>query len=407
MMEFVYAYAYFVLYAFLGWVCEDLYCGIPAKKFINRGFFYGPYCPIYGVGALLVLYPLLFVKDYPILVFILGVIITSTLEYITSWVMEILFKTRWWDYSERFMNINGRVCLLNSTLFGIMSIVVVYIIHPVIQDIVLDIPLTALMSFLSAFTIGFGIDCVFTVLALLRRKKVFQKIQTQMEDFKKNFEAESQLRVQEAQEAFQEWMLSRPDLSQRIEEFQSSLDNFSLEAKKHISKAFPERRISTEIRNIVADGKLALERRRLNANKQAEYCELTNMVMVQDEKGNVLVQNSKNPNGYTLPTGHIELGESFVQSAIRDVKKKTGLDVDQLELCGTKQFITSDNCRHIVFLYKTNVFNGKINEESHWIPLSNIQDYKLVSGLSDVLEVFAGTKFNALYYNAQYQLKKY
>ena len=56
MMEFVYAYAYFVLYAFLGWVCEDLYCGIPAKKFINRGFFYGPYCPIYGVGALLVLY---------------------------------------------------------------------------------------------------------------------------------------------------------------------------------------------------------------------------------------------------------------------------------------------------------------------------------------------------------------
>ena len=165
MMEFVYAYAYFVLYAFLGWVCEDLYCGIPAKKFINRGFFYGPYCPIYGVGALLVLYPLLFVKDYPILVFILGVIITSTLEYITSWVMEILFKTRWWDYSERFMNINGRVCLLNSTLFGIMSIVVVYIIHPVIQDIVMDIPFTALMSFLSAFTIGFGIDCVFTVLA--------------------------------------------------------------------------------------------------------------------------------------------------------------------------------------------------------------------------------------------------
>lgn len=97
---------------------------------------------------------------------------------------------------------------------------------------------------------------------------------------------------------------------------------FLFRSKKHISKAFPERRISTEIRNIVADGKLALERRRLNANKQAEYCELTNMVMIQDEKGNVLVQNSKNPNGYTLPTGHIELGESFVQSAMRDVKEK-------------------------------------------------------------------------------------
>ena len=183
MMEFVYAYAYFILYAFLGWACEDLYCGIPTKKFINRGFFYGPYCPIYGVGALLVLYPLLFVKDYPILVFVLGVIITSALEYITSWVMEILFKTRWWDYSERFMNINGRVCLLNSTLFGIMYIVVIYIIHPIIQDIVMDIPFTALMSFLSAFTIGFGIDCVFTVLALLRRIQVFPPVQVQLEAF--------------------------------------------------------------------------------------------------------------------------------------------------------------------------------------------------------------------------------
>lgn len=87
-------------------------------------------------------------------------------------------------------------------------------------------------------------------------------------------------------------------------------------------------------------------------NKQAEYCELTNMVMIQDEKGNVLVQNSKNPNGYTLPTGHIELGESFVQSAMRDVKEKTGLNVEQLCLCGTKQFISSDNCRHIVFYIK-------------------------------------------------------
>mgnify|MGYP000010865825 FL=1 len=407
MMGFVYAYAYFILYAFLGWVCEDLYCGIPAKKFINRGFLYGPYCPIYGFGALLILYPLLFVKDYPILVFILGVIITSTLEYITSWVMEILFKTRWWDYSERFMNINGRVCLLNSTLFGIMSIVVVYIIHPIIQDIVLDIPFTALMSFLSAFTIGFGIDCVFTVLALLRRKKVFQKVQTQMEAFKKDFEAESQLRVQEAQEAFQEWMLSRPDLSERIEELQNSLDNFSLEAKKHISRAFPERRISTEIRNIVADGRLAIEKRRLSANKNAEFCELTSMVMIQDDKGNVLVQEQQNPNGYTLPTGHIELGESFVQSAIHGVKEKTGLDVDQLKLCGTKQFTSSDGCRHIVFLYKTNVFNGNKNEESNWIPLSKIHDYKLISGLDDVLDVFKELDCNERYYNAQYQLKKY
>ena len=74
---------------------------------------------------------------------------------------------------------------------------------------------------------------------------------------------------------------------------------------------------------------------------------------------------------------------------------------------GCQTPVSSDNCRHIVFLYKTNVFNGIENEESKWIPLANIQDYKLISGLSDVLEVFSGTKYNELYYNAQYQLKKY
>lgn len=412
MMEFAYAYAYFILYAFLGWVCEDLYCGIPKKKFINRGFFYGPYCPIYGVGALLVLYPLLFVKQYPILVFLLGMIITSVLEYVTSWTMEILFKTRWWDYSQRFMNINGRVCLLNSTLFGIMSIVVVYIVHPTVQDFVYHIPFTILMSCLSAFTIGFGIDCVFTVIALLRRKQVFQKVQIQMEEFKKDFESKSQLRVQEAQEAFQEWMQSRPDLSARIEELQKSLDNFSLETKRHLSKAFPERRISNEIRNIVFEGKKAIEKR-MNLNQRAELCELTNMVMIEDEKGHVLMQNRQNSdwNGYVFPGGHIELGESFVQSAIREVKEETGLDVQNLRLCGTKQFITNHNCRYIVFLYKTNVFTGTLHDSKEgktcWIPLSEVKNYKLASGFEDMLDVFENNAYNELYYNDQFQMKKY
>ena len=412
MMEFVYAYAYFILYAFLGWVCEDLYCGIPKKKFINRGFFYGPYCPIYGFGALLVLYPLLFVRQYPILVFILGVIITSVLEYITSWVMELLFKTRWWDYSQRFLNIHGRVCLLNSTLFGIMSIVVVYIVHPVIQDIVKSIPLAALMSFLSAFTIGFGIDCVFTAIALLRRKKVFQKVQVQMEALKQDFEKESQLRVQEAQEAFSQWILSRPDLTKRIEELQNSLDNFSLEAKKHVSKAFPERRISNEIRAIVADGRKALERR-VNGNKRAELCELTNMVMIEDGKGNVLVQDRENTNwnGVVFPGGHIELHESFVQSAIREVKEETGLDIKNLVLCGTKQFMINANCRYIVFLYKTKSFSGTLHDSKEgkvrWVPLESIKNYKLASGFEDMLDIFKGNTYNELFYNKDFQVEKY
>lgn len=129
-------FIYFFIYAIIGWICEVVYCSIPEKKFINRGFLNGPYCPIYGVGALIIITFLMpYVRD-PILVFFIGVILTSTLEYITSWGMEKLFHAKWWDYSDHKFNINGRICLLNSVLFGILCVVLMYVVHPIVNDLV-------------------------------------------------------------------------------------------------------------------------------------------------------------------------------------------------------------------------------------------------------------------------------
>lgn len=353
--EFVYAYAYFVIYAFLGWVCEDLYCGIPKKKFINRGFLYGPYCPIYGVGALLVLYPLLFVKQYPVLVFILGVIITSTLEYITSWVMEVLFKTRWWDYSEHFLNINGRVCLLNSTLFGIMSIVVVYIIHPTIEDFVQSIHFGALTNFLSAFTIGFSIDCVFTVIALLKRKKVFEKIQSEMEEVKQEFEKESHLRVQEAQDAFQEWLQSKTD---RLEQLQASVDSISMEAKKHISKAFPERLVQKDIREWIQN----VDRKVTSMRERKQLCSLSCCVKIYNEKDQILVCKDD----FKCPGGTMRFGEDFEQKAKLYANEQAGLNLVFAHLYDTRQW-EENRTHYIEFIYKTNEFKGEPNEKYIWV----------------------------------------
>ena len=91
---------YFFLYSFFGWLCECIYCSIPAHTFINRGFLAGPYCPIYGCGALAVLHILdPFGFSIP-LMFVMGIVVTSALEYVTSWGMEVLFHTKWWDYSS-------------------------------------------------------------------------------------------------------------------------------------------------------------------------------------------------------------------------------------------------------------------------------------------------------------------
>lgn len=129
-------FAYFLIYAMIGWVCEVVYCSIPEKKFINRGFLNGPYCPIYGVGAIIIVFFLGPYIQHPVEVFLVGMVTTSVLEYITSWGMEKTFHAKWWDYSTYKFNINGRVCLKNSLLFGVMSLALMYLLHPFVQGII-------------------------------------------------------------------------------------------------------------------------------------------------------------------------------------------------------------------------------------------------------------------------------
>ena len=139
-MIYLYKYIlYFFIYAFLGWCCECVYCSLGDKKVVNRGFLNGPICPIYGFGALAIIYLLNdYIGDWAI-VFTMGLIMTSILEYVTSVILEFLFHSTWWDYSNRMFNINGRVCLKNSILFGIMSVVLMEIIHPMVVRFVENI----------------------------------------------------------------------------------------------------------------------------------------------------------------------------------------------------------------------------------------------------------------------------
>ena len=113
----------FVAYSFLGWCCETTYCSIGAGHFINRGFLSGPVCPVYGFGAMAVILLLEPVKNSAALVFLLGMAVASVLEYITGWLLETLFHTKWWDYSTYRFNIHGRVCLRNSLMLDRKSVV--------------------------------------------------------------------------------------------------------------------------------------------------------------------------------------------------------------------------------------------------------------------------------------------
>ena len=110
---------YFVIYSFLGWRCEEIFCVVSTHEFVKRGFLFGPICPIYGYGAIILLFLLKDYKNKPVKLFFLSAIIFSVFEYITDFFLQALFSTKWWDYTGQFLNLNGRITLSFSLVWGI------------------------------------------------------------------------------------------------------------------------------------------------------------------------------------------------------------------------------------------------------------------------------------------------
>ena len=127
---------YFTIYAFLGWLMEVGQGLIKERKFVNRGFLIGPICPIYGYGVFFIILLIDGNRADILSVFLKSILICSILEYSTSFVMEKLFHARWWDYSNRKFNINGRICLETMIPFGILGSLVVLVVHPFIENVV-------------------------------------------------------------------------------------------------------------------------------------------------------------------------------------------------------------------------------------------------------------------------------
>lgn len=125
----------FISYAFLGW-CMEVGCKyVQFGKFINRGFLIGPYCPIYGWGAIAIT---ILLKRYtydPLVLFIMSTLVCSIIEYFTSYFMEKKYHARWWDYSSKKFNINGRICLETLIPFGILGLFIMYVTNPMLFKI--------------------------------------------------------------------------------------------------------------------------------------------------------------------------------------------------------------------------------------------------------------------------------
>ncbi len=174
-----YIFLLFMFYSFFGYILEITNCSIREKKLVlNRGFFLGPYLPIYGVSCLLMGSFIIRYKSDLVTAFVMSAFVCTTVEYITSYVLEKIFKARWWDYSDRRFNIEGRVCLFNAFLFGIGGVFFTYVLNPVVVSIVGKLPILALRIVAVILMFIFLSDVIITIRTLYQVKVSSRKFKS-------------------------------------------------------------------------------------------------------------------------------------------------------------------------------------------------------------------------------------
>ena len=161
----------FLFYSIFGWIIEVVRCYFKYGRFINRGILIGSYLPIYGFGSIILYIVYNVLSKYIFLVFIVSIIIAALLEYMTSFFLEKIFNARWWDYSDRRLNLNGRICAENLIEFGVFSLLVLYIINPLYLNLVFKINESVLNILLIIFLVSITLDFIISFIVLKNIKK--------------------------------------------------------------------------------------------------------------------------------------------------------------------------------------------------------------------------------------------
>jgi len=283
MLTFSRVFLIFLAYSFLGWCMEVIYVGLFVEhKFVNRGMLHGPICPIYGFGGLIVLLGLERWKDTWIELFFASMFLCSLLEYVTSWILEKLFQTKWWDYSDQKFNLNGRVCMLNSVLFGLGGMLFAHFVHPFVMWIVMAFSDTQAEWTARGLSILLSTDIIITAGRLVNFSNTMSKLKEFTESLQERFAGAEWFR----NESLSEMLASIRQQSQlHKEQFNQALldkvETFSRHQKNAESflKRFPtmsSRTYTMPLSHIRTSLKAGIEERkaiahaRREARKQAE-----------------------------------------------------------------------------------------------------------------------------------------
>lgn len=179
---------YFIVYSIGGWIIEGIFRSFCEKKLINTGFLNGPFCPIYGIGTIIMILFLKKFQNNTIILFIISFLSLSIWEYTVGILLEKIFKTKYWDYSDHKINIKGRVCLTNSIYWGILGILFIKYIHPFVEQNITSINPNVLKNATLIITFLFIIDTTISVISTINIKAALQKIEELNNQIKEKIE---------------------------------------------------------------------------------------------------------------------------------------------------------------------------------------------------------------------------
>lgn len=175
----------FYFYCLCGWVWESCYVSARQRRWVNRGFLHGPLLPIYGSGAIIILFAVIPVEDNLYLVWLFGMVAATALEYVTGAAMERIFKVRYWDYSGQKFNLGGHICLTSSIAWGFFSILLVRCIHPPVGRLLAHVPAWVVDPAALALTAAFTADAVCSVQAALDLRDVLTRLTEENEELRR------------------------------------------------------------------------------------------------------------------------------------------------------------------------------------------------------------------------------
>ena len=222
---------YFIIYSFLGWVLESVFRSIIEKKLINTGFLRGPFCPIYGFGAIIMLIFLERFQDKPILLFIIAITLLTAWEYIVGILLEKIFNTKYWDYSDHKINFQGRICLTNSICWGFLGVGFVRYIHPFVEGLVSKIDIQILYYSITIISLVMLVDLVTTVIKVKHIKMTLEKVDKLNKEIKE--------KLKEIKQINKEIETDKDDLKTKaIENIQSIIEKLNKQKNRTILKLY-------------------------------------------------------------------------------------------------------------------------------------------------------------------------